>query len=198
MHAVASSMPSVDDALRSVGSSLTENLHHFVLEPIEKTRHLNTYSSAFWTWIYLLLLFQLFLATVEHLRYWTSTRCLPLRKRWKATTRQSHQNYRQSLPIAVTHVSNHDAVPWHDTPQNTMYGRFKTILFFCSGLAPLRLFQCVFLFVVGVICINISNIVPLRLWRRFWLFLVRVQIYLILGEFLYLLFKNVKCKMFNL
>ena len=165
MHTIANHMPSVDDALRKVGALTQE------LPPLPS--YDSPLSTIVFTWIYYLFLVQLVLGTIEHLRYWFGLRCLSRRGQFPTDVDLDHP---------PTHVSNQEAVPWHDTPQNTCYARFKTILMVTSGLAPLRLIQGVILFVCGVVTLNISNIVPLRLWRKFWLLCVKWQIYGLLAS----------------
>ena len=114
-----------------------------------------------------MLLIQLLLAVIEHLRYFFNLRCLPKRGRFHSSP----------LDCTPPHVTNSEAVPWHDTPQTTLYGRFKVVLMVCSGLAPLRLLQGLIFFSLGCISLNICNIVPLRLWKKIWLYIVKLQIY---------------------
>ena len=158
LFAVSQSMPSVSDALQRVGA------YPLLPDFPPPNAPLSSWIS---TWLYCLFLFQIFLYVTEHIRFHLNLRCLPERGRFP----------KEPLKVTPLHVSNQEAVPWHDTPQDTCYNRFKVIVMVGSGLAPLRLIQGVTLFLLAVICLNMSNVVPLKLWRRFWLSIVRLQVY---------------------
>ena len=161
MHTIATSMPSVNTVLSD----------HIPPLPAYDA----PLSSWCYTWLYYLVVVQCVLAFVEHIRYWLGLRCL-------RTQNPGSRFTTVDLTSAPTHVSNQEAVPWHDTPSNTCYARFKVVLMVTSGLAPLRLVQGIALFIGAVVGLNIANIVPFKLWRRCWLAVVRVEIYLMLAS----------------
>jgi hypothetical protein len=140
MHAIANSMPSVKDALHQVGGAFKKQVL-----PITPTYN-SPISYWLYTWVYYLIVFQLLLGFIEHVRYWLGLRCLR-----KGRSNGSGFPSVVDLKTPPIHVSNQEAVPWHDTPQNTCYARFKVIFFVVTGLAPLRLIQGVAMFIFAVI-----------------------------------------------
>ena len=170
LHAVSTSLPGVHDMFISAhvfSSEMRNRLQgHFV------PRMSQTWGQWFTVYLQLFFLFQVVMCVIEHARYWLGLRCLPKHSRWP-----KNPNPEKNPPELAP---NAEAVSWYDTPIEGWYERSKTALFVASGFALLRFIQGCTFFVIGVLCLNIANVVPSKLWRTFWLFISKWSIYGIL------------------